>query len=200
MKKWLGLALMSFALIVIGYVALPGYALEQLEQAAEEADAREQRVRQEGMDKLQRYVDFPELRDNLKLRLQRQLRESMGNSLPEEFDELLVAGTNLFIGPLLSQLITPAGIADLLRGGTNLYEFERELYRRQSPPAQNQAQEQGASEDAGWQRLDWRFTSFNRITADYGEGGRASLRLMLERHGLRWQLVDIELLETTNRE
>ncbi|SHF24234.1 Protein of unknown function [Microbulbifer donghaiensis] len=200
MKKWLGVALLSLALIIIGYVALPGFALEQLEQAAQAADAREQGERQRGVENLRRYVDFPVLRDNLKLRLQRQLRESMGDSLPEEFDEFLVAGANLFIGPLLNQLVTPEGIADLLRGGKNMYEFERDLYRRRSPSIESQAQEHDADKEAGWQRLAWRFVGLNRVTADYGDSDQAALRLELERRGLRWQLVDIELLQTVDRE
>lgn len=195
-KKWLFFALFSFALLAAGYIALPRYTIGQLEQAA----------RNENTEQLQRHIDFPALRDNLKLRLQRQLRESVGDEMPEEFGELLSAGANLFIGPLLQQLVTPEGIGELLRGGEELREFERELYRQSSPPPRQppavESEEEGA--EAGWQLQRWRFAGANRVTADYGEGGAAELRLILERRGLHWQLVDIQLLslksETGNEE
>lgn len=198
MKKWMGMALLAFALIAIGYVALPGFALERLEQAAQAVDANDPRERQRGVEALRRYVDFPVLRDNLKLRLQRQLRESMGDSLPQEFDELLVAGTNLLLSPLLSRLVSPEGIADLLRGGRNMHEFERELYRQRRP--RTEPEQHTAEQNAEWRRLGWRFAGPNRITADYGDSDRAALRVALERRGLRWRMVDIELLPTEHRE
>ncbi len=193
MKKWLFVTLFSFALLAAGYIALPRYTIEQLDQAA----------RNENTEQLQRYIDFPALRDNLKLRLQRRLRESMGEEIPEEFGELLSAGANLFIGPLLQQLVTPEGIGELLRGGEELREFERELYG-QSSPTPRQRPEGKEDREAGWHLQRWRFTGANRVTADYGEEGAAELRLILERRGLRWQLVDIQLLslksETGNEE
>ncbi|WP_323846354.1 DUF2939 domain-containing protein [Microbulbifer magnicolonia] len=200
MKKLLWIALLSLTLLVAGYVALPGYSLEQLEQAAQDASAEQQSVRRQGVETLQHYVDFPVLRDNLKLRLQQRLRESMGDALPAEFDELISAGASLFIGPLLQQLVTPAGIADLLRGGRNLREFERELYRQQGAPAATELREPETSGDSGWQRLRWRFAGIDRVVADYGERGQADLRLILARRGLRWQLVDLELLQGEKRE
>lgn len=193
MKKWLFVTLFSFALLAAGYIALPRYTIEQLEQAA----------RNENTEQLQRHIDFPALRDNLKLRLQRRLRESMGEEIPEEFGELLSAGANLFIGPLLQQLVTPEGIGELLRGGEELREFERELYG-QSSPSPRQLPEAKEDREAGWHLQRWRVAGANRVTADYGEEDAAELRLILERRGLRWQLVDIQLLslksETGNEE
>jgi len=187
MKKWLLAALVAVVLLAVGYIALPEYTLDRLEQAAET----------ENVEQLQRYIDFPALRDNLKVRLQRQLRESAGDDIPPEFGDLLVAGANLFIGPLLQHLVTPEGIGELLQGGRNLRAFERELYRQSSPSVEPppEMEEDGG---AGWHRQRWRFTGFNRVTADYGEDGETQLRLLLERQGMRWRLVDIELLAINN--
>ncbi|MFC6977530.1 DUF2939 domain-containing protein [Microbulbifer taiwanensis] len=123
MKKWLCVVLISLALLAAGYIALPRYTIGQLEQAA----------RNEDSEQLQRHIDFPALRDNLQQGLQRQLRESMGEEVPAELGDFLAAGANLLIAPLLQQLVTPEGIGELLRGGRELREFERELYRQSSP-------------------------------------------------------------------
>ena len=183
MKKWLGITLLALTIVVAGYVAMPRYTVDKLEEAA----------RNEDIEALQQYVDFPALRDNLKVRVQRHLVESIGDSVPPELGELLSAGTNLFIGPLLRQLVTPAGIGDLLRGGKNLEAFERELYRQPmddtvTPPPDDDEQ------DGDWQLQAWRFTALDRVSADYGENGEVALRLIMGRQGLHWRLVDIALI------
>lgn len=184
MKKWLWISVVSLAVLAAGYIALPRYTVAQLEEAA----------RREDVERLQRYIDFPVLRDNLKARVQERLRRSMDDSVPQELNELFTAGTNLFIGPLLQQLVTPAGVGDLLRGGRNLAEFERELYRQ--PADGGAGGDTGAPADDGeWQLLGWRLAGLNRATADYGSDGDVQLRLFLERRGLRWRLVDIALLQ-----
>jgi len=187
MKKWLWSSLVLLAMLAAGYVALPRYTVAQLEQAA----------RSEDSERLQQYVDFPALRDNLQQRLQQRLHGSMGDSVPPELDELLTAGANLFIGPLLRQWITPAGIGELLRGGRNLAEFERELYRQaRQPEYGSQAVPPRPAEPAGdWQLQHWHLAGINSAVADYGDGERPQLRLYLERQGLHWRLVDIALLQ-----
>ncbi|WP_346838051.1 DUF2939 domain-containing protein [Microbulbifer sp. SAOS-129_SWC] len=185
MKKWLWSSLLLLAVLIAGNVALPRYTVAQLEQAA----------RNEDTERLRHYVDFPALRDNLQQRVRARLHQSMGDSVPPELDELFTAGANLFIGPLLQQLITPEGIGELLRGGRDMAEFERELYRQagdiNSPPPASLPAE--SSDD--WHLQHWHLAGLNRAVADYGSGQRPQLRLYLERHGLRWRLVDIALLQ-----
>ncbi|WP_193162935.1 DUF2939 domain-containing protein [Microbulbifer hainanensis] len=183
MKKWLWITLLALMVVAAGYVALPRYTVAKLEEAA----------RAEDIEALQQYVDFPALRDNLKVRVQRHLVESMGDSVPPEFGELLTAGTNLFIGPLLRQLVTPRGISDLLRGGKNLQAFERELYRESMGDTVNPPPDD-VEQSGDWQLQAWRFTGLNQVSADYGENGEVALRLIMERQGLHWRLVDIALL------
>ena len=184
MTKWLLKTLVLLLILAAAYAAWPRYSVEQLEEAA----------RAEDMDRLQRYIDFPELRGNMQLRLQRHLRESVGEDVPEEWGDLLIAGSNLFMGPLLRQLVTPEGIAELMRGGKDLRAFERELYSQQRGSSAA-GPDAGAAEGEDWQLLEWQLTGFNSAEADYGEGGVPQLRLLLQRQGLRWRLVDIVLLE-----
>lgn len=181
MKKWhLFVVFAAMALSAVGYMTLPRYTIAKLELAARDGN----------VEQLQRHIDFPALRDNFKLRLQYRMSEALGEDAPEEMREFLAAGSNLLFGPLLEQLITPENIGDLLKGGRTLYQFERELYRQTSPPAQS-IQTQG---NTRWRLWAWRFTGANRVTADYGDERAAQLRLTLERHRLSWRLVDLELL------
>ncbi|WP_020414153.1 DUF2939 domain-containing protein [Microbulbifer variabilis] len=204
MKKTLWSGAVVLVLLIAGYVMLPFHALEQLQRAAQMAVADEPETRRESIDTLERYVDFPVLRDNLKLRLQSQLRSSIGNSIPQEFDELVTAGANFFMGPLLQQFITPEGVARLLRGGEDLQAFERELFaqdsQQEAAPVLENDQETGGTSNSSWQRMSWRFTDINHLSAEYGENDRAELRVLMQRNGLHWQLVDIELISDQGRE
>ncbi|WHI45143.1 DUF2939 domain-containing protein [Microbulbifer sp. VAAF005] len=202
MKKILWTSGLIFVLIIAGYVALPFYSIEQLQRAAEMAKSDQPQIRTESIDTLEHYVDFPVLRDNLKIRLQQQLRSSLSDSIPQEFDELLSAGANFFMEPLLQQFITPEGIADLLRGGEDLEAFEREIYRQGSEAADGSESGPSTREEKedSWQRMGWHFTDLNHLSVDYGEHGRPELRLLMQRNGLRWQLVDIQLLSVKNGE
>ncbi|MCO1332756.1 DUF2939 domain-containing protein [Microbulbifer sp. OS29] len=200
MKKIVWMGGLILTLIVVGYLALPFYSIGQLQRAAEMAKSEDPQIRGESIDTLEHYVDFPVLRDNLKVRLQAQLRTSIGNSIPQEFDELLGAGANFFMEPLLQQFITPEGIADLLRGGEDLDEFEREIYRQDSAGSAPEPEPStGKPKEDAWRRMSWRFTDVNHLSVDYGEQDRAELRLLMQRNGLRWQLVDIELLNEIGR-
>ncbi|WP_444926182.1 DUF2939 domain-containing protein [Microbulbifer sp. TRSA002] len=196
MKKILWMSGLVLVLITAGYVALPFYSIEQLQRAAIMAKSDQPQVRAESIDMLERYVDFPVLRDNLKIRLQQQLRNSLSNSIPQEFDELLSAGANFFMDPLLQQFITPEGIADLLRGGEDLEAFQREIYRQGGETPDISGNETSAAEENedSWQRMGWHFTDLNHLSVEYGEHGRPELRMLMQRNGLRWQLVDIQLI------
>ncbi|AWF83047.1 hypothetical protein BTJ40_20725 [Microbulbifer sp. A4B17] len=197
MKKILWTGGLILVLVIAGYAALPFYSIGQLQRAAEMAKSEQPQVRSESIDTLERYIDFPVLRDNLKVRLQQQLRSSLSNSVPQEFDELLSAGANFFMEPLLQQFITPEGIADLLRGGEDLEAFEREIYRQGSEMQSSSESEPSTEEDKedSWQRMGWHFTDLNHLSVEYGEYGRPELRLLMQRNGLRWQLVDIQLID-----
>lgn len=183
MKKWL-IPLALLLALGAGYLALPWHSAQQLLRDA----------RAENIGEVSERVDFPALRANLRAGLQEQMRESMGESVPGELGDWLAAGSGLFLGPLLDQLITPEGVAELLRGGGGLREFERELYRGSSPDSSG-SPSAAEGEDATWQVLHWSLPGASRFAADCGEaGGEPQLRLILERQGLHWRLVDINFL------
>lgn len=204
MNKWLWRGLLLCLLLVAAYVALPWYSARQLVAAAQQEDVAQ----------LQRYIDFPQLRSNIKLRLQDRLQESMGSNLPPELGGLISAGTDLILGPIVDRLISPRGVSDLIQGRRDWRELEKEL---QGPvagtatapaqpepapaPSQPGASAEDAAEDHRWRVQSWHFTGANRVevicgSEDVSGGDDPEVHLFLERQGLRWRLVDMALLES----
>ncbi|GAA5525305.1 hypothetical protein Maes01_01871 [Microbulbifer aestuariivivens] len=179
MRKWLYTLV---TLLLAAYLALPWYTAEQIGRSAAEDDVQ----------RLAGYIDFTALRGNLQASLQQDLRRSMGDDLPPELGDFLSAGSNLLIGPVLRQLVTPEGIAELLRGGDSLRTLQRELYRLGAPSVPEREM-QGPEADA-WRLLGWRFTAIDRFRADYGPEGNAQLQLILQRQGMQWRVVDLQFL------
>nr|WP_255775456.1 DUF2939 domain-containing protein [Microbulbifer sediminum] len=171
-------------MLAAAYVAMPWYTAHQL---AETAHNRE-------IEQFGEYLDLPALRANLKTHMQQRMRESMDRDVPPELSDFLAAGANLFLSPLLEGLVTAEGLAALLRGGDELWQFERDLYR---PEAGRDRPAAGARRDGGELRLRrWGFTGVSRIAADYGAGDETELRLVLERQGLHWRVIDLRFPAT----
>ena len=199
MGKWLLRAVLCLVLMAGLYVALPWYSASQLVEAAHHEDTAT----------LVRYVDFPQLRANIRQRLQGELQESLGTEVPPELGDLFTAGADLILGPLVDRLISPRGISELIQGRKDWRAFERDLERafggasapsqsRQAAPAPQQAD--ANQEDAHahrWQLRHWYFMGFNTVAVICGSDGEASeVKLLLQRNGLRWQLVDMQLINS----
>ncbi|MCA0899928.1 MULTISPECIES: DUF2939 domain-containing protein [Microbulbifer] len=197
MGKWLLRSLLLLSVLIMFYVALPWYSAHQLIEAAQNEDVA----------RLERYVDFPQLRGNIRGRLQDEIRESISDDLPPALGDLFKAGADLFVGPLLERLISPEGIVQLVQGQKDWREFERELSgmgeHRVAAPSASQRRgptEESAETDSGrghhWRLQHWYFTGMNTVEVVCGnrdDFDRVLLRL--QRSGLRWQLVDIELID-----
>ncbi|SDK62059.1 DUF2939 domain-containing protein [Microbulbifer yueqingensis] len=181
MKKLIVVVLLLGA----AYVALPWYTASQIAETAH----------QEEIERFRGYVDLPALRANLRAHMQQQLRDSVDSEVSPELNEFLAAGANLFLGPLLEGLVTAEGLAALLRGGDQLWQFERELYR-QEPGGRAPRRRDASDGDSQLELQGWHFTAFDRAAADYGTGDAAELRLILERQGLHWRVVDLRFPET----
>ena len=184
MKKWFLLALL---LLVGAYVGTPWYTARQIAEAAHRED----------LQRFRGYIDLPGLRANLKLQLEQRLRESLGADTAPELSDFLTAGANLFIGPLLQGMVTAEGLAALLRGDDQLWLFERELYRSADPDRPEGRTMEGRERDSGELELvSLRFVGLDRVAADYGANEAAELRLILERQGIHWRVVDLGFPDT----
>ena len=204
MKK--GLLIVIPLVLIIGYVLSPYYSARQLVDAAQREDVA----------KLERYIDFPQLRSNIKARVKGEVEESLGGSVPPEFGELLRAGSDLIVGPLVDRFVSPEGISDIIQGRKDWRELGRELKGRgrdlndrsasapPQAPLEDSEREQAGKHERRWQLDGWRFTGINTVVVDcrqYKDGiAGDSVRLFLERQGLRWRLVDVALRAQTEEE
>lgn len=194
-------------LLIMAYAALPWYSARQLIEAAQHSDVA----------KLQRYVDFPQLRGNIRRRLQEEMHRSVGGDLPPELGDLFSAGADLFLGPLLERLISPEGISQLVQGQRDWREFERELSnlgtgrssagradRGSQPQPIPQEDPAGSADDEHshhWQLQHWYFSGHSTVEVVCGNRDNDDrVQLQLQRKGLRWQLVDIRMLDDLSGE
>ncbi|WP_226664746.1 DUF2939 domain-containing protein [Microbulbifer aggregans] len=202
MKTWWLRGLLILFLGAVIYAALPWYSARQLIEASRQGDVAQ----------MERYIDFPLLRANIKQHLQQELRASMGGNVPQELDGLFNAGSDLILGPVVERLVSPRAIAEFIQGRKEWRELEKELESavvpaddsgRNAPPpkpVEKSPVESGsdsAAEQARrrWQLQRWSFSGLNQVTVVCGsEADHKQVELYLERQGLRWRLVDLTLV------
>ncbi|HUH90557.1 MAG TPA: DUF2939 domain-containing protein [Lysobacter sp.] len=178
MKKLLTLCVLLAALLAGYLVAGPYIAYSAMRDAVETRD----------MAKLQKHVDFPVLRGNLKLQIDDYVLRRAGpdaqSSLLGAFAVRVASG---MAGGVVDAMVTPAGLAALLEGRTTWHRIGGDTGDdpyTPTPPA-NPLREPS-----------YRFQSPSRFTATvHGEDGEP-VQFVLTRDGLRWKLTDIRLPST----
>jgi hypothetical protein len=143
-------------------------------------------VEQRDTSTLERYVDFPMLRANLRARLDDYMVRRAGPDVQSNLVGalLLTAGQRLS-GTAVDAMVTPTGIAALLEGHTLWKRASNDLESNDAYAAPRAARPlEGASH---------RFESLSRFTATTHTPQGAPVVFILQRQGLRWKLVDIEL-------
>lgn len=193
MGKWVLRAGLVVAVLGLAYAALPWYSAHKLIEAAQHQD----------LATMERYVDFPQLRSNIRKRLLDDVRTSMERELSPELGGFFSAGAELLLGPLIDHLISPRGISELIQGQKDWKEFERELEatfggaRPSRPPSVPPAEPQVQQEEHRhhWQLQHWRFRGLNSVEVLCGNReDKSEVKLLLQRRGVRWQLVDLQLI------
>ena len=173
MRKWIALAVMSFALL-LGYVAAGPYmAINGIRTALAERDA----------GSLERHVDFPALRVNMKAHVEdhvaRQAKVESG-SLLAAIGAQVASGLG---GVAVDAMVTPLGIGALLQGHAT---WKRATGQTVDGDAYGAPQPMDPLKDA-----KTRYESTSRFTATVtGADGRPVVAVF-QRQGLRWRLVDI---------
>ena len=159
------------ALAGVLYLASPERSLRGLGDALEAGDR----------EALERHVDFPLLRRNLKQQLVAQLARESPGSQRDPFGALARGVTKLVADQILDTIVTPTGIAELLRGAR---PFGAE-------PGEGRAPRDPADGPLSRVRFEW--ASHDRVLAfvenDFGD----EVQVVLRRYGLRWRLVDIRI-------
>ena len=162
---------------LLGWIAAGPYlAIRGISQAIEQRDT----------GKLERYVDFPALRLNLKAQLADQVVRRAGvDAQSSLFGAVAISLAGNLAGAGVDAMVTPTGIGSLLQGHA--------LWKRAS------GQTVGGDAYAPTQPAQplkdarHRFESFSRFTATVQTADGQPLVFVLDRQGLRWRLTDIRL-------
>ncbi|KAF1687774.1 hypothetical protein B1992_03745 [Pseudoxanthomonas broegbernensis] len=175
--RGVGVVALLLALALAAWIAAgPWLAVRGIERALERRDA----------SALQRHVDFPRLRANLKAQLDDRLVRAAGeDTAASPLGALALVALGGAGGMAVDTLATPAGIAALLQGHA---VWQRARGRTVGGDAW------AATEPARPLRgAQLRYQSLSRFTAtvEHDDGRRTVF--VLRRQGLRWRLVDIRL-------
>ncbi|MDY0978726.1 MULTISPECIES: DUF2939 domain-containing protein [Stenotrophomonas] len=176
MKKLLLLLGLVVVLLAGWLVSGPYLALRGLAGAIEQRDTSQ----------LDRYVDFPMLRANLRAQLDDYVVRRAGPDVQSNLVGalLLTAGQKLS-GTAVDAMVTPTGIGALMEGHTLWKRASNDLESNDAYAAPRAARPlEGATH---------RFESTSRFTATTHTAQGAPVVFVLQRQGLRWKLVNIEL-------
>lgn len=176
MKKWIALGL-AVVLALAGYVAAGPYlAIHGIRTALAEQDA----------GRLERHVDFPALRVNLRAQVEDYLARKAGPEISSNlFGAAALSVANRMLGRGVDTLVTPLGIGAILQG--------RATWKRaigETVGGDTHAQPVPADPLKTAER---RYESLSRFTATVQDADGDPVVFVFTRKGLRWRLTDIRL-------
>jgi Protein of unknown function (DUF2939) len=161
MRIGIGVAsLLVFGVLVWLFVA-PALAANELQNALRDNDPIN----------INKTVDFPALRDNLRVTLSSNLAAQNGTSTLEPAQALQSAFAGLIAGPIIDAIVTPAGLSALFKGGIGSLNGGTNATIRVS---------------SGLQSLD-RYA----VTLTDTNNPESVVTLVLMPRGLQWKLVSI---------
>jgi hypothetical protein len=191
--------------LAVLYLVSPYYALLELAQAIQAADAQA----------INRLVDWDQLRPNLKRQLQAQLQNSPKTAKERDFEREnpgMAAFGNAFAltlaNSLIDSVLTPEGIARLVQIRGDAVPVVKPLQQTKSearPPKADTGRLTGL-----WQRIRFAFfispVHFRLDLSELDGGGAAgaavgtptSIALILTFKGTEWQVTDLRLPKFEN--
>jgi Protein of unknown function (DUF2939) len=188
MKKLISIFI---ALALVGLAAwfylTPHLTLRSIKAAADLKDGPQ----------LAKHVNFPVLRESLKMRLNGKLSERASMQGPSNaLSGLSSALFSKMVDPLVDKMVTPENLVSIVKGSASLFPKESSASKPKSnegetiPPAKGAEPKERESE----QEVSMSYESFNRFNAliKKKNSNEAPLILMLQREGLvSWKLVDV---------
>ncbi|KAF1722639.1 DUF2939 domain-containing protein [Pseudoxanthomonas wuyuanensis] len=176
MKKWIALVLVLL-LALGGYVAAGPYlAIHGIRTALAEHDTA----------RLQKHVDFPALRVNLRAQLQDHLvREAGADMQSSLFGSVALSVAGSVLGAGVDTLVTPLGIGALLQG--------RSMWKKALGETIGGDTHAPATPADPLKHAQHRYESLSRFTATAPDQDGDLVVFVFTRQGLRWRLTDIRL-------
>ena len=175
MRRFVSLAVLVVLLLAGWIAAGPWLAIDGIRKA----------VASNNSAALERHVDFPRLRSNLKARADDALARQAGPGFASSaLGGLVLRGASGLASGAIDTMATPAGIGALLEG--------RSLWHRASGGG-IRADDAYAHEPPADPLADpeWRYESLSRFTAAVEPAAGVPVTLVFTRQGLRWRLTDI---------
>ncbi len=178
MKKSLVIGLLLAAIIgVASYVAAGPYlAIHGIRTALAEQDS----------GRLQKHVDFPALRVNLRAQVEDALARRAGTDVASNpFGAAALSIANSLLGRGVDTLVTPMGIAAILEG--------RATWKRAIGETVGGDTYAPAVPTDPLKEATHRYESLSRFTATILDAEGDPVVFVFTRQGLRWRLTDIRL-------
>ena len=178
MKKPLVIGLLLAAIVALAsYVAAGPYlALHGIRTALAEQDTA----------RLERHVDFPALRVNLRAQVEDHLARQAGPDVSSNlFGAAALSLANQVLGRGVDTLVTPMGIAAVLQG--------RATWKRAVGETVGGDTYAPAVPAEPLKQAEHRYESLSRFTATVQDDDGDPVVFVLTRQGLRWRLTDIRL-------
>ena len=137
---------------------------------------------------LERYVDFPRLRANLKAQLDDRMVRAAGDRVTSNpFGAVALALAGNATGVAVEAMATPMGVGALLQGHT--------VWQRATGNTEGSGLAATAVPARPFEGADHRYASLSRFVTTVRHANGHTTGFVLERQGLRWRLVDIRLPE-----
>lgn len=173
-SNWLIAVVAALALCVGGFLLSPWWSLSGLARAAITADKQ----------RLTLYVDFPRVRESLRAQINAQMAASVAKDLKDNpFAALGTLLGSAMVDKAVEAFVTPDGL-------TRLFEEAMRDQRTDGDPTPSRADTARKLYDTVG--LEWLSTSAVKVLV-YGDQDQIATTLLLERSGLTWRVVDIEL-------
>ena len=176
MKKWIALVVVLL-LALGGYVlAGPYLAINGIRQALAEQDT----------GKLERHVDFPALRVNIKAQVEDSLARRAGSDIQSNvFGAIALSAAGNLLGSGVDTMVTPLGIGALLQGRSM---WKKSIGETVDGDTYGKPVPADPLKDA-----EHHYESLSRFTATVRDEGGKPVVFVFKRKGLGWKLADIRL-------
>lgn len=166
----------AVATLALATWASPHLALYRMRAAVEARDAQA----------LSRHVDFPKLRESVKVQVMRRLGADSAMAEPRS-NPFAAFGRRMalaVIDPIVDAAVSPAGVVAMLEAGD--IRVQPKPADAPPPPAGEQPREKP--------NYDLSYRSWNQVVVERADGG--GVAFLLDRHGLwSWKLAGVELRE-----
>lgn len=175
--RWLAAGAIVLLLALAAWIAAgPWLAVRGIERAVAERDAAA----------LERYVDFPRLRANLKAQLDDRMVRAAGDKVAgNPFGAVALAVAGNATGVAVEAMATPLGVGALLQGHT--------LWQRATGNTEGSGLGTTALPARPFEDAEHHYASLSRFVTTVRHDNGHTTEFVLQRQGLRWRLVDIRL-------